>query len=57
MQFSQQYSHAIALHIYFGAAACAGVCAHFAGWFVVCCGCVCCAEEKLLESCWELSEA
>lgn len=33
------------------------VCAHFAGWFVVCCGCVCCAGGKLLESCWELSEA
>lgn len=36
---------------------CVCVCAHFAGWFVVCCGCVCCAGGKLLESCWELSEA
>lgn len=26
-------------------------------WFVVCCGCECCACGKLLESCWELSEA
>lgn len=35
MQFSRPNSHAIALRISFGAAACAGVCSHFAGWFVV----------------------
>ncbi len=42
MPFSRPNSHAIALHISFGAAACAGVCAHFAEWFVVCCDCVLC---------------
>lgn len=37
------FLHAIALRVSFGATVCAGVCAHFAGWFGVCCGCVLCS--------------